>query len=64
MAWAMARRVCVASADKVDGDYQFESTFRPNGHDSRDQTVVVGPDGKGYHICATGMNTDINIALL
>lgn len=57
-------RVCVASADKVDGDYQFESTFRPNGHDSRDQTVVVGPDGKGYHICATGMNTDINIALL
>ena len=57
-------RVCVATADKVNGDYRFESTFRPNEHDSRDQTVVVGPDGRGYHFCATGMNTDINIALL
>lgn len=57
-------RVCVAYADKINGDYTFSSTFRPNEHDSRDQTVLVGPDGKGYHICATGMNTDINIALL
>lgn len=57
-------RVCVSVADRIDGDYTFVSTFRPNGHDSRDQTVVVAPDGKGYHICATGMNTDINIALL
>ncbi len=32
-------RVCVAVADKIDGDYQFVSTFRPNNHDSRDQTV-------------------------
>lgn len=57
-------RVCVSVADRIDGNYEFISTFRPNEHDSRDQTVVVAPDGKGYHICATGMNTDINIALL
>ena len=42
-------RVCVAVADKIDGDYQFVSTFRPNNHDSRDQTVFKDTDGKAYH---------------
>lgn len=57
-------RVCVGVSDNITGPYAFVSTFRPNGHDSRDQTVFVDTDGQAYHFCATGMNTDINIALL
>lgn len=57
-------RVCVAVADQVDGEYQFVDTFRPNSHDSRDQTIFKDSDGKAYHFCATDMNTNINVALL
>lgn len=57
-------RVCVAVADEVDGEYQFVDTFRPNSHDSRDQTIFKDADGKAYHFCATDMNTNINVALL
>ena len=57
-------RVCVASCDKVDGDYEFHSTFRPNGHDSRDQTIFRDTDGKAYHFGSTDMNTNMNVALL
>ncbi len=57
-------RVCVAVADKIDGDYQFVSTFRPNNHDSRDQTIFKDTDGKAYHFASTDMNTNMNLALL
>lgn len=57
-------RICVATSDKLTGEYKFESTFRPNNHDSRDQTAFVDTDGKAYHFCATDMNTNINVALL
>lgn len=57
-------RVCVAVADKVDGPYKFVDTFRPNKHDSRDQTLFLDNDGKAYHICSTDMNSNTNIALL
>ncbi|MCF0198639.1 MAG: RICIN domain-containing protein [Bacteroidaceae bacterium] len=54
-------RVAVCEADKVEGPYRFVSTFRPNNHDSRDQTIYRSADGTAYHLCATGMNTDINV---
>jgi len=57
-------RVCVAVSDKLDGNYEFVSTFRPNNHDSRDQTVFKDSDGRAYHFCSTDMNTNINVALL
>ncbi len=57
-------RVCVAVCDRVDGEYEFVSTFRPNGHDSRDQTIFKDSDGKAYHFGSTDMNTNMNVALL
>ncbi len=57
-------KVAVAQADKVEGPYTLVDVFRPNNHDSRDQTIFVDSDGKAYHFCATGMNTNINVAQL
>lgn len=57
-------RVCVATADNIEGPYEFSSTFRPNDHDSRDQTVFKDNDGKAYHFGSTDMNTNMNVALL
>lgn len=59
-----AARVCVATSDKVQGPYKLYKTFRPNEHDSRDQTLFLDSDGKAYHFCSTDMNTNMNIALL
>lgn len=59
-----AARVCVATSDKVEGPYKLYKTFRPNNHDSRDQSLFVDFDGKTYHFCSTDMNTNINVALL
>jgi len=57
-------KVCVATSDNIEGPYKYKDTFRPNNHDSRDQTIFKDSDGKAYHFCATNMNTDINVALL
>ena len=57
-------RVCVGVCDRIDGDYEFVDTFRPNGHDSRDQTIFKDSDGKAYHFGSTDMNTNMNVALL
>jgi hypothetical protein len=57
-------KVCVSQADKVEGPYSLKGVFRPNEHDSRDQTIFCDSDGKAYHYCATDMNTNINVALL
>lgn len=59
-----AARVCVATSDKIEGPYILYKTFRPNGNESRDQTLFVDTDGKAYHFCSTDMNTNMNIALL
>lgn len=58
-----AARVGVAYSDKVEGPYKFYKAFNPNGHSSRDQTVIVDTDGKAYHFANIG-HMDINIALL
>lgn len=57
-------KVAVAQADKIEGPYTLVDVYRPNDHDSRDQTVFVDSDGKAYHFCATGMNSNINVAQL
>jgi hypothetical protein len=57
-------RVCVVTSDKVEGPYILYKTFRPNNHDSRDQTLFKDLDGKVYHFGSTDMNTNMNVALL
>ncbi|MDE5941503.1 MAG: RICIN domain-containing protein [Muribaculaceae bacterium] len=57
-------RVAVLKADNITGPYEFVQTMRPNGHDSRDQTLFLDTDGNAYHFCSTNMNTDINVVRL
>lgn len=57
-------RVAVLQADEITGPYTFVQTMRPNGHDSRDQTLFLDTDGNAYHFCSTNMNTDINVVRL
>ncbi|HEY1686732.1 MAG TPA: family 43 glycosylhydrolase [Tepidisphaeraceae bacterium] len=40
--------VGVAVCDKVDGNYQFNKSFRPLGHESRDIGQFIDDDGKNY----------------
>ena len=65
-------RAAVASSDTVDGDYTYHGSFRPlrdsgvmdhgkPGHMSRDCTLFVDDDGKGYFISATNENYDLNL---
>ncbi|MCH7231890.1 RICIN domain-containing protein [Glycomyces sp. L485] len=53
--------VAVAVSDTVDGDYTYQGSFRPLGHESRDQTVYVDDDGTGYLISAARSNYDLHI---
>lgn len=46
----------VAIADRPEGPFQYLGSIRPQGRDSRDQTVFVDDDGAAYHICSTDMN--------
>ena len=57
-------KVAVCQADQVGGPYKLVDVFRPNGHDSRDQTVFVDDDGVAYHVYSTGMNTNTNCSPL
>lgn len=57
-------RVAILKADKITGPYEFVSTMRPNGHDSRDQTLFLDTDGNAYHFCSTNTNQDINVVRL
>ncbi len=53
-------KVAVCTADKVEGPYKMKDVFRPNGCDSRDQTLFLDTDGKAYHIYSTNMNSNTN----
>ncbi len=47
--YALAR-VGVATSDTVDGDYQFVTSFRPLGKESRDIGQFIDDDGSAYLI--------------
>ena len=53
-------KVAVCTADKVEGPYTMVDVFRPNGCDSRDQTLFLDKDGQAYHIYSTNMNSNTN----
>ena len=38
----------MAVCDKIDGDYQYQGSFRPLDHESRDMGLFKDADGKGY----------------
>ena len=53
-------KCAVCTADNVEGPYTLVDVFRPNGCDSRDQTVFVDSDGAAYHVYSTNMNSNTN----
>jgi len=57
-------KVAVLQADKVEGPYKLIDVFRPNNHDSRDQTLFLDTDGNAYHVYSTNMNSNTNCELL
>lgn len=65
-------RAAVASSDTVAGDYTYHGSFRPladsgvmdhgkPGYMSRDCTLFVDDDGKGYFLSASNENYDLNL---
>ena len=57
-------KVAICTADKVEGPYTLVDVFRPNGCDSRDQTLFLDTDGQAYHVYSTNMNSNTNCELL
>jgi hypothetical protein len=59
-----AARAGVAVADTPAGPYTFLKSLRPNGYESRDQTVFVDSDGSAYHFFSSDRNTVMRIIKL
>ncbi len=57
-------RVMIAQADKPEGPYELVRTLRPNGAESRDQTVFVDDDGTGYHFSSSEDNMTMHLAVI
>lgn len=51
-------KCAVLTADKVQGPYTLTGVFRPNGCDSRDQTLFLDDDGQAYHVYSTNTNSN------
>ncbi len=54
----------VAISDRPSGTFKYLGSFRPNGKDSRDQTVFKDDDGRAYHIYSSEWNKTTVIGLL
>lgn len=54
----------VAVSDSPTGKFTYLGSERPNGMDSRDQTVFKDDDGRAYHIFTTDWNKTMMIVLL
>ena len=54
----------VAISDNPIGPFTYLGSFKPNGSDSRDQTIFKDDDGKAYHICSSEWNKTLYISLL
>jgi Glycosyl hydrolases family 43 len=59
-----AARAGVAVADKPSGPFTYLESVRPEGQDSRDQTVFQDEDGKAYRIYSSENNDTTYISLL
>lgn len=56
--------VGVAISDSPTGQFTYLGSFKPNGEDSRDQTLFKDDDGRAYHICSSEGNETMYISLL
>lgn len=54
----------VAISDTPTGQFTYLGSFKPNGNDSRDQTVFKDDDGRAYHIYSSEWNKTLYIGLL
>lgn len=54
----------VAVCDTPTGTFTYLGSSRPNGKDSRDQTIFKDEDGRAYHIYSSEWNKTIYIGLL
>lgn len=57
-------RAGVAVSDKPSGQFAYLGSFKPNGQDSRDQTLFKDDDGRAYQIAASEWNKTLYISLL
>jgi hypothetical protein len=57
-------RAGVAVADAATGPFQYLGSVKPEGADSRDQTVFVDDDGQAYRVYASEWNKATSISLL
>lgn len=57
-------RVMVATADRIAGPYTLVRTMRPNGQESRDQTVFLDLDGNAYHFRSSEDNMTLQCSKL
>lgn len=54
----------VAVADSPIGPFTYLGSIKPNGGDSRDQTIFKDTDGRAYHVCSSEWNKTLCISLL
>ncbi|VBB44785.1 Glycosyl hydrolase family 2 (fragment) [uncultured Paludibacter sp.] len=54
----------VAVSDSPTGIFKYLGSKRPNGMDSRDQTIFKDDDGRAYHIFSSNWNKTIIVSLL
>ena len=59
-----AARAGVAVADKPIGPFTYIESVRPEGQDSRDQTLFQDDDGKAYRVYSSENNDTTHISLL
>lgn len=57
-------RVGVAVCDSPTGEFTYLESFRPNDLVSRDQTLFVDDNGKGYHFYSSEYDNAVYISLL
>lgn len=57
-------RAGVATADRPTGPFLYHGSVRPEGQDSRDQTLFQDDDGKAYRIYSSENNDTTYISLL
>jgi len=54
----------VAISDSPVGPFVYQGSFKPNGQDSRDQTIFKDIDGRAYQVCSSEWNKTLYISLL
>ena len=57
-------RAGVAISDTPNGQFAYLGSLKPNGQDSRDQTLFKDDDGRAYQIAASEWNKTLYISLL